>query len=126
MKFMAEAEPASLAQTRDSFVKTRTLLLNRIHALYNRRRMRLKKEGLASRKKLIELDTLREQTLNLTTALTKLDSAIEAATEKKGWLRRADQHRKVSECAQLQSCSQVLAIWITWPVLTNSQPVCIP
>ncbi|NQY82707.1 MAG: transposase [Alphaproteobacteria bacterium] len=95
LKSVAESGLASRVQTRDSFVKNSTLLLNRIHALHNRRRTKLKKEGLASQKKLlaldssqftpfehIELDTLREQTLNLTTALTKLDGAIEAATEK--------------------------------------------
>ena len=95
LESLAEAELASLVQIRDSFVKSRTLLLNSIHALYDRRGTEIKKKGLASQKKLFaldahqftplecaELDSLREQTLNLTIALTNLDSAIKAATEK--------------------------------------------
>ncbi|NQY82894.1 MAG: transposase [Alphaproteobacteria bacterium] len=95
LKSVAEAELVSLVQTHDSFVRSCALLLNRIHALYNRRGTKFKKEGLASQKKLfaldssqftllecVDLDALREQTLNPTIALTKLDSAIKAATGK--------------------------------------------
>jgi len=92
LKTVAEAELASLVQPRDTFVKQRTMLLNRIHALLNRHGIKLKKEGLASRKRLegldlsrftplerLELAALRDQALSLTGALTRLDKAIETA-----------------------------------------------
>lgn len=92
LKSTAEAELSSLTQTRDVLVKQRTMLLNKVHAMFVRRGMKLKKEGLASRKRLreidlsqftaleqVELDALRTQALNLTEALNALDKAIEAA-----------------------------------------------
>jgi len=95
LKSVAEAELASLVHTRDGFVKSRTLFLNKIHAIFNRRGCKLKKEGLASKKRLegldasrftplerVEIDALRNQALNLTVALKGLDKAIEAAAAK--------------------------------------------
>ena len=92
LKSTAEAEMSSLTQTRDVLVKQRTMLLNKVHAMFVRRGCKLKKEGLASNKRLrdldlsqftaleqVELDALRTQALNLTEALSALDKAIEAA-----------------------------------------------
>lgn len=91
-KTRAESELGSLVHTRDLLVKQRTRLLNKIHALHNRHGIKLKKEGLASRKQLmalggepftpleqIELAIVRDQTLSLTAAIVKLDAEIEAA-----------------------------------------------
>jgi len=92
LKTASEAELASLVQTRDTFVKQRTMLLNKIHALFNRHGIKLKKEGLASKKRLEELDlgrftpleqielaALRDGALGLTATLKLLDHAIEEA-----------------------------------------------
>jgi transposase len=92
LKTVAEAELASLVQTRDTFVKQRTMLLNKIHALFNRHGIKLKKEGLASKKRLegldlgqftpleqVELGALRDGALSLTATLKRLDHAIETA-----------------------------------------------
>jgi transposase len=92
LKSTAEAELGSLVATRDVFVKQRTMLLNKIHAMFVRRGTKLKKEGLASKKRLreldvsqftaleqVELNALRNQALGLTETLAELDKAIEAA-----------------------------------------------
>ncbi len=68
------------------------MLLNKIHAMFVRRGMKLKKEGLSSKKRLrelglsqfteleqVELDVLRHQALALTETLIRLDKVIEAA-----------------------------------------------
>lgn len=91
-KIKAEAELASLVHTRDLLVKQRTRLLNKIHALYNRHGIKLKKEGLASKKRLmalggepfsaleqVEIEIVRDQALSLTAALARIDGEIEAA-----------------------------------------------
>ena len=95
LKSTAEAELGSLVATRDVFVKQRTMLLNKIHAMFVRRGCKLKKEGLASKKRLRELDlsqftalervelmALRTQALGLTETLAELDKTIEAAGAK--------------------------------------------
>jgi transposase len=92
LKTKPEGELASLVHTRDLLVKQRTRLLNKIHALYNRHGIKLKKEGLASNKQLmvlggapfsaleqVELEIVRDQALSLTMALTKIDAEIERA-----------------------------------------------
>ena len=92
LKSRAESELASLTQTRDLLVKQRTRLLNKIHALHNRHGIKLKKEGLSSRRALerldiarfskleqVELAIVRDQALNLTAAIRELDREIEAA-----------------------------------------------
>ncbi|MCF8710461.1 IS110 family transposase [Rhizorhapis sp. SPR117] len=92
LKTKPEGELASLVQTRDLLVKQRTRLLNKIHALHNRHGIKLKKEGLASRKRLmalggapfsaleqVELEIVRDQALSLTAALTRIDDEIETA-----------------------------------------------
>ena len=92
LKSPAEAELGSLAHTRDVLVKSRTMLLNKIHALFARHGLKLKKEGLASRKRLSELDlarftaleqvelrALRDQALNLSETIAALDKEIERA-----------------------------------------------
>lgn len=89
-KTQAEAELASLAHTRDLLVKQRTRLLNKLHALFNRHGIKLKRESLGSKRALeavdlgacsaceaIELAVLRDQALALTAALTRLDRDIE-------------------------------------------------
>ncbi|NJM36325.1 MAG: IS110 family transposase [Rhodomicrobium sp.] len=91
-KTRVESELASLVHTRDLLVKQRTRLLNKIHALYNRHGIKLKKEGLTSRKQLmalggapftpleqVELEIVRDQALSLTQALAKIDAEIEGA-----------------------------------------------
>ena len=92
LKSTAESELSSLVATRDVFVKQRTMLLNKVHAMFVRRGCKLKKEGLASKKRLRELDVsqftaleqaelaaLRNQALGLTETLAELDKVIEAA-----------------------------------------------
>ncbi len=92
LKSTAEAELSSVVQTRDVLVKQRTMLLNKIHAMFVRRGMKLKKEWLSSKKRLrelglsqfteleqVELDVLRHQALALTETLIRLDKVIEAA-----------------------------------------------
>jgi transposase len=91
-KTQAASELGSLTQTRDLLVKQRTRLLNKIHALHNRHGIRLKRETLASRKRLLglapdpftplewaELEILRDQALSLTEAIAKIDARIEEA-----------------------------------------------
>ena len=91
-KTRAESELGSLTQTRDLLVKQRTRLLNKIHALHNRHGIKLKRETLASRKRLLaiapdlftplewaELEIVRDQALSLTEALAKIDARIEEA-----------------------------------------------
>ncbi len=92
LRSSAEAELSSLVQTRDVLVKQRTMLFNKIHALFARHGQKLKKEGLASRKRLSELDlagftelervelrALRDQALSLSETIGALDKAIEGA-----------------------------------------------
>lgn len=92
LKTKPEGELASLVHTRDLLVKQRTRLLNKIHALYNRHGIKLKKEGLASKKRLmalggdpfskleqVELEIVRDQALSLTAALVRIDDEIETA-----------------------------------------------
>lgn len=91
-KTQAESELGSLTQTRDLLVKQRTRLLNKVHALHNRHGIKLKRESLASRKRLLaispepftplewaELEIVRDQALSLTDALAKIDARIEDA-----------------------------------------------
>lgn len=96
-KTQAESELASLTQTRDLLVKQRTRLLNKVHALHNRHGIKLKRESLASRKRLlaitpdpitpdpftplewVELEIVRDQALSLTDAIGKIDARIQAA-----------------------------------------------
>lgn len=90
----AETELGALVQTRDVLVKQRTMLLNRIHAIFTRHGIKLKKEGLSSKRSLtdlsisqftpvkqIELGVLRDQALRLTDTLKRLDKAIEKTAE---------------------------------------------
>lgn len=92
LKTVSEAELGSLVHTRDLLVKSRTMLINKIHALHLRRGVKLKKESLTTRKRLRELDlssftpleqvelgALRDQALSLTETLVKLDREIEGA-----------------------------------------------
>ena len=92
VKTRAESELASLTQTRDLLVKQRTRLLNKIHALHNRHGIKLKKEGLSSRRRLMALDIarfstleqvelriVRDQALSLTAAIDEMDREIEQA-----------------------------------------------
>jgi len=88
----AEAELGSLVHSRDVLVKQRTMLLNKIHALFARHGWKLGKEGLTGRKRLraldldrftpleqVELGALRDQALNLSETIARLEQAIEAA-----------------------------------------------
>lgn len=99
LKTVSEAELGSLVHTRDVLVKSRTMLINKIHAVHLRRGVKLKKESLTTRKRLRELDlssftpleqvelcALRDQALSLTETLVKLDREIEnAASALKGF-----------------------------------------
>ena len=91
-KTRAESELASLTQTRDLLVKQRTRLLNKIHALHNRHGIKLKKESLSSKRRLmaldigrfsaleqVELKVVRDQALSLTASIAELDREIERA-----------------------------------------------
>jgi transposase len=91
-KTQGQSELGSLVHTRDLLVKQRTRLLNKIHAIHNRHGIKLKKEGLASRKQLmalggepfsaleqVELEIVRDQALSLTMAVAKIDLEIEDA-----------------------------------------------
>lgn len=91
---VAEGELASLTQTRDLLVKQRTRLLNKIHDLFNRRGVKVRKESFGSKRALmalelgrfssleqIELIVLRDQAIQLTTAVAGLDKDIEAAAQ---------------------------------------------
>lgn len=92
LRSAAEAELASLVHTRDVLVKQRTMLINKIHALHTCHGWKLKKESLASRKRLrgmglsrftpleqVELGALRDQALSLSETLARLDREIEKA-----------------------------------------------
>ena len=83
---------ASLTHTRDLLVKQRTRLLNKIHALHNRHGIKLKKEGLSSKRRLVGLEIGRfsaleqvelrivcDQALSLSAAIAELDREIEQA-----------------------------------------------
>ena len=93
-KSQVEMELASLTYTRDLLVKQRTRLLNKIHALFNRHGLKLKKESLGSKRALerleigrfssieqIELAIVRDQAISLTAAIAKLDREIAAIAE---------------------------------------------
>ena len=92
VKSVAESELASLTQTRDLLVKQRTRLLNKIHALFNRHGVKLKKQGLSSKRRLqgleigrfsaleqVELRVIRDQALSLSQAIAELDREVEQA-----------------------------------------------
>ncbi len=91
-KTAAQSEPASVTHTRDLLVKQRTRLLNKIHALHNRHGIKLKKESLSSKRRLmaldigrfstleqIELRVVRDQALSLSASIAELDREIEQA-----------------------------------------------
>ena len=50
LKRAGEAELASLAQTRDMLVKSRTKVLNKIHGVFNRHGIKLKKAGFSDKR----------------------------------------------------------------------------
>lgn len=90
LKTRAESELASVTHTRDLLVKSRTRLLNKIHALHNRHGIKLKKESLSSKRRLMALDigrfsaleqvelrVVRDQALGLSAAIAELDREIE-------------------------------------------------
>ena len=91
-KTQAESELASVTHTRDLLVKQRTRLLNKIHALHNRYGIKLKKESLSSKRRLmaldigrfsaleqVELKVVRDQALSLSESIAELDREIERA-----------------------------------------------
>lgn len=82
-------EVGSLVETRDKFVKLRTVLLNKIHGLLNAQGIKLKKESLSSQKGLlkvlqyelpevarIEIEIIIEQIQNLNKSIKRIDEAI--------------------------------------------------
>ena len=94
LKSAASAQLAWLVHTRDVLVKQRTRLLNKIHALHVRHGIKLKKEGLSSKRRLmalqigrfapleqVELRVVRDQALSLTASISELDAAIETAAQ---------------------------------------------
>ncbi len=85
----------SLVQTRTKFVRLKTSLINKIHALFVANGRKLKKTSLASEKGLekvlqeewseierIELEIIIEQIRSLKIGIKKLDKAIETQSEK--------------------------------------------
>jgi transposase len=90
MKDKTQAQLASLAQTRDTLVKLRTALKNKINNILSAHGTNLEKEALSSEKKLkevlamafdpmirIELKVLVEQIRSLNQSITELDKTIE-------------------------------------------------
>ena len=95
MKDQEHAEMASLTQTRDSLVKSRTALKNKVNNLLSARGVNLNKESLASEKGLehvlgmcfgstvdVELQVLVEQIRSLNKSIAKLDQEISKQTPK--------------------------------------------
>lgn len=89
MKDQAHAEMASLAQTRDTLVKSRTALKNKVNNLLSARGVNLRKESLASEKGLqevlgmcfggtvdVELEVLVEQIRSLNQSIARLEKTI--------------------------------------------------
>jgi len=98
LKRAGETELASLAQTRDMLVKSRTKVLNKIHGVFNRRGIKLKKEGFSDKRlrgleikrfgevEQVELTVLRDQALELTATVRRIDKALaEAASGMDGY-----------------------------------------
>jgi len=94
LKSKAHGELASITHTRDLLVKQRTRLINKIHALYNRHGIKIKKEKLGSKRALLNLDMslfsqlecvevgiVRDQALSLTGSIRELDRCIETYAE---------------------------------------------
>lgn len=94
LKSQAHSELASITQSRDLLVKQRTRLINKIHALYNRHGVKIKKEKLGSKRALANLDmalfselerfevgVIRDQALHLTVSIKALDQHIETFAE---------------------------------------------
>jgi len=98
MKSKQHAELASLAQTRDTLVKQRSALKNKINNLLSARGLNLPKEALSSEKKLaevlalpfdemvqIELRVIADQIRGLNKGITELGEVIaEASSELEG------------------------------------------
>ena len=95
MKEKAQAEVASLTQTRDRLVKLRTALKNKANNLLSARGIELDKEDLSSEKGLarvleqeieelahIELDVIVEQIRSLNRSIGRLERVIEEAAKK--------------------------------------------
>jgi transposase len=89
MKDQAHAEMASLVQTRDTLVKSRTALKNKVNNLLSARGINLSKESLASEKGLqevlgmrfggtvdVELEVLVDQIRSLNQSIARLEKAI--------------------------------------------------
>lgn len=89
MKDATHAEMASLVQTRDTLVKSRTALKNKVNNLLSARGVNLRKESLASEKGLrevlgmgfggtveVELEVLVEQIRSLNHSIARLEKAI--------------------------------------------------
>jgi transposase len=94
MKEKAQAEVASLTQTRDRLVKLRTALKNKVNNLLSARGVELDREALASEKGLrgvlalrveglarIELDIIVEQIRSLNRSIGRLEQVIEEAAK---------------------------------------------
>ena len=95
LKEKAQAEVASLTQTRDRLVKLRTALKNKVNNLLSARGIELDKEALASEKGLaavlrqsleglvrIELEIIVEQIRSLNQGITRLEQVIKEAAQK--------------------------------------------
>jgi transposase len=95
MKEKAQAEVASLTQTRDRLVKLRTAMKNKVNNLLSARGIELDKEALASEKGLaavlkqrvdglvrIELEIIVEQIRSLNQSVTRLEQVIKEAAQK--------------------------------------------
>lgn len=89
-KSKAHEQLASLIQTREQLVKTRVALINKMHSLFNRNGLKIKKEALTTAKgfersvalhqwdviEKIEIEVIRVQLLGIEEGLKKLNKAI--------------------------------------------------
>ena len=99
IKPKSHRQVASLVETRDRFIKLRTVLLNKIHGLLNAQGIKLKKESLGSRKGLqqalthkteaisqLEMEIIVEQIKYLNDGIERLEKIIDAqAKQLKGY-----------------------------------------
>src|SRR5882672_258376 len=96
MKEKTQAQLASLTQTRDTLVKLRTSLKNKVNNILSAHGINLKKEALSSEKKLnevlgmkfdpmvkIELEVIVEEIRSLNEKIARLEKAIAAEGSKR-------------------------------------------
>ena len=106
MKDKTQAQLASLTQTRDTLVKLRTALKNKINNILSAHGINLEKEALSSDKKLnevlamqfdpmvrIELKVIVEQIRSLNQSIAELEKTIAERGQQTGGTQKPDQHQ---------------------------------